>query len=688
MRSSDFTFFKQAPFLRLLPGFITGILIQYYFPHKIILESGLITTFIFYTILLRYRSIQQIYRLSFITGLYIYIAFISLGSVITRFSNVQHYDNWIGHHADKHQAFLIRLLETPVERKKSLKTTAIVERCLTKGEWQASEGKVLLYFSKEEKNKVLKSGDYLLLQKPLQLIDDPENPGAFNYAAYLARKNIYHRLFLKANDYRLVDSGRKSITRYTVHLILSALRKHIPGKQEQAIAEALLIGYTFDLEDDLVDAYSKTGVIHVIAISGMHLGLVYGILLWLTSFFKRIKLLQWIRPVLILLVLWAFSILVGAGASILRAAVIFSFMLIAEWLQRKHNPYNSLAASMFCLLCFNPFYLWDIGFQLSYTAVAGIIVFAKPFYHYWYISYTPIRYCWQLVIVTCSAQVFTIPVVLYHFHQFPNLFLITNLIVVPLSGVVLYGLILLLILSPFHWVASVLGIVLDKTLAFMNQLILYTGQLPFAVTSHIQINAVQIIGYFLFVLYICRWIIHKKSVFLLYAFVCLATLVALYAYRHIQIRQKKQLIVYHLPGQPVTEILGGGKYISIANPENLSATLKMRLPTHTLLGGFRKKTALPSQKNRLLSVNGLNIAFVHQKPLLRNGYSEIETDIVIVQNNPAVTVADLQRVFKARLYVWDANNPLWKIRKWKKEADSLHLRHHSIPEQGAFVMDF
>lgn len=688
MRSPDISFFKQAPFLRLLPGFITGILIQYYFPHKVMLEAGFIIAFILYILVLRYRSVQQIYRLSFITGLCIYIAFISLGSVITRFNHIQQYENWIGYHSDKHQALLIRLLETPVERKKSLKTTATVEQCFTKGKWEPAEGKLLLYFSKEEKNTTLKSGDYLLLQKPLQLINDPINPAAFNYAAYLARKNIYHRLFLKANEYKLIDSSKEGLTEYTVNLILSILRKNIPGKQQQAIGEALLIGYTFDLEDELVDAYSKTGVIHVIAISGMHLGLVYGILLWLTSFFRKVRLLQWIRPVLILIALWAFSILVGAGASILRAAVIFSFMLITEWLQRKHNPYNSLAASMFCLLCFNPFYLWDIGFQLSYTAVAGIIVFAKPVYHYWYIPYKPIRYCWQLMVVTCSAQVFTIPVVLYHFHQFPNLFLITNLVIVPLSGIALYGLILLLFLSPFHLVASMLGTVLDKTLAFMNQLIFYAGQLPFSVTSHIQINAVQIVGYFLFLLCTCRWIIHKKTALLLYALVCLATLVAVYAYRHIQIRQKSQLIVYYLPGQPVTEILSGGKYISIANPENLSATLKMRLPTHTLLGGFYKKTEYLLPKNRLLSVNGLNIAFVHQKPLLPNGYPEIETDIVIVQNNPAVTVSDLQRVFKTRLFVWDANNPLWKIRKWKKEADSLHLRHHSIPEQGAFVMDF
>ncbi len=604
------------------------------------------------------------------------------------FSTITQYKNWMGHDKNNHQTLLIQLLETPIERKKSFKTTANIEHRLEHGKWVAVKGKLLLYFSKEERNQSLKQGDHLLISQPLQPINTITNPGAFDYTAYLARNNIHHRLFLRASQYHRIDTSRLTLLAQTTNAVLSVLKKFIPGKQEQAIAEALLIGYTFDLEDELLEAYSRTGVIHVIAISGMHLGLVYGLLLLFTSPLKRFRYIRYARPVIILITLWSFSLLVGAGASVLRAAVIFSFLILGEWLQRRNNTYNSLAASMFCLLCFNPFYLWDPGFQLSYAAVTGIIIFTGPVYRYWYVPYKPIRYAWQLIVVTCSAQLFTIPIVLYHFHQFPNLFLFTNLVVVPLSGLVLYTCIVLLMVSPIPFIAQHLGKILHTVLELMNHFIIYAEQLSFAVTDHIQVNPVQITCYFFVVLFLCRWVIFKKKRFLFYTFIAIYMGLLIYSFRHIQIRQKNRLVIYQFPGNPVTEIFGAGKYISIAKQEHLNSTRKMRLATHTLLGGFTRKAVLTPREYQILSVNNLSIAWLHKMPSLKTGIKPIEVDILILQNNPAIIITHLQQVFKADLYVWDSNNPLWKIRKWKKEADSLHLRHHSVPEQGAFVMDF
>lgn len=686
MRSALLSFWKQAPFLRLLPGLVTGIFLQYYFPHSVSTELLVISFLVFCITLLRFLSAQQKYRFTILIGLSIYVILICMGSVITRINTITQNENWIGY--NNSPPFLIRLLETPVEKNKLLKTTAAIEARLENKKWVHVKGRLLLYFSKEEKNKLLKQGDLLLINQSLQPVDTYTNPGGFNYAAYLARNNIYHRLFLQVSQYEKVNTGQVSWRIQTTGIVLSVLRKYIPGKQEQAIAEALLIGYTFDLEDELLAAYSRTGVIHVIAISGMHLGLVYGILLLLTNPLKRFRYTQWPRPLIILVSLWAFSILVGASASVLRAAVIFSFMITGEWLQRRNNTYNSLAASMFCLLCFNPFYLWDLGFQLSYAAVTGIMVFTKPIYRYCYIPYKAIRYCYQLLIVTCSAQVFTIPVVLYHFHQFPNLFMFTNLVVVPLSGLVLYACILLLILSPIHLIAYYFGELLHTILRLMNRFIMYAEQLPFAVTDHIQINPIQVLCYYLLILFFCKWIISKRPHYLLYLLTCVGVGLLTYSFRHIQARQKNRLVIYHFPGKPVTEIFGAGKYISIAHQENLSATLKMRAATHTLLGGFGQKKVLAPVENSILSVNTLIVGWLNKKPLPKAGSRPIKVDVLILQNNPVVTLTYLEQVFKVSTYVWDSNNSLWKIRKWKKEADSLHLRHHSVPEQGAFVMDF
>jgi competence protein ComEC len=688
MRSGIFPFLKQTPFLRLLPGLMAGILLQYYFPHRATIELSVTGLLLLSIAALRFLSVQQKYRLAVWVGSGIYVLLICLGSIITHIHTITSHKNWIGHTTSNAQPLLIRLIESPIERKKSFKTTAVIEHQFEHGKWLPVKGKLLLYFSKEEKNQLLKHGDRLLIHQSLQPVDTNTNPGAFNYAAYLARNNIYHRLFLRSNQYQRIDTGKISWGLQTTHTVLSILRKYIPGKQEQAIAEALLIGYTFDLEDELLQAYSRTGVIHVIAISGMHLGLVYGLLLLLTSPFKKLRHIQWIRPVLLLVALWSFSLLVGAGASVLRAAVIFSFMILGEWLQRKNNAYNSLAASMFCLLCFNPFYLWDVGFQLSYTAVAGIMVFTRPIYRYWYIPNKVLRYCWQLLIVTCSAQVFTLPVVLYHFHQFPNLFILTNLVIVPLSGLILYACMILLIVSPFPFIAEQLGKLLQIVLQWMNRFISDAGQLSFSVTDHIQIHAAQIVCYFLLVLFLCRWIILKKIPYLFYALVCFCIGCSIYSLRHIQIRQKNRLVIYQLPGGPITEIFGAGKYISIARQERLDATLKMRSASHTLLGGFSRQVVLTPQKYQLLSVNDLKITWLSSTVQRKTDSIRTAIDILILQDNPAITVAQLQQLFWVKIYVWDNNNSLWKIRKWKKEADSLHLRHHSVPEQGAFVMDF
>lgn len=681
-------FWKQAPFLRFLTGLIVGIVIQYHFPHPANLVAMLLVVLLLVLFLLRFLPVQQTYKLTIPIGICIYSIFICLGSIITRMNTLKQHKDWVGYDNRSHSTLLIQLLETPVKRKKSFKATAVIERRLEHGKYLPTKGNLLIYFSKAEQTLALQQGDRLMINQPLQPISPNTNPGAFDYAGYLARKNIHHRLLLQPHQYHRINAARITWRMQTTNTVLSILRKYIRGKQEQAIAEALLIGYTFDLEDELLEAYSRTGVVHVIAISGMHMGMVYALLLLLTSPLKKNRRLRWIRLVLILVAVWGFTLLVGAGASVLRAGVIFSFMILGEWLHRTNNTYNSLAASMFCLLCYNPFYLWDMGFQLSYAAVAGIVIFTKPLFRYWYIQYKIIRYCWQILIVTCCAQVFTIPVVLYHFHQFPNLFLITNLVVVPLSGVVLYACMLLVLASPLPAMAYAIGEIVHQLLQLMNRFIMYTEDLPFAVTDHIQITALQIIAYFSLVLFYCCWIITKKKYYLFTALICVCVGASVYAYRHWEISQKRRLVIYQLPGHPITEIFGNGKIVSIAKKEHLTVTRKLRLSTHTLLGGFTQQAVYTNREYQLLVINGKKIAWLSEVPLHKPNRPKIEVDVLILQNYPALSIGHLQAICKANLYVWDIDNPLWKIQKWKKEADSLHLRHHSVPEQGAFVMDF
>ncbi len=679
-------FWKQAPFIRLLPCFIIGILLQSWVDIPVLFITLVVVLLLAYHVLIRFQSISKQFKYLFSTGISIYLLVICLGCFVCWCNNITHHHNWIGHYQTKDKGLLIRLLNTPVERKKSYKTKAAILQIRDNNKWISLKGKILVYLDKE--NHSLKQGDVLFVKQQLQSIATQVNPGGFDYAAYLNRQQIYHQLYIGAAQYQKISQEKPSIVGETKSYVLSVIRKYIRDKQQQAIAEALLVGYTFDIDDALSEAYSRTGVIHIIAISGMHLGLLYTVLVLLTGNLKRPRGLRWLRPLLILLCLWFFTILVGAGASVLRAAVIISFFIIGEWLERKANPYNSLCASMFLLLSFNPNYLWDIGFQLSYTAVAGIMIFNKAISKWYYIPYKPVQYCWQLIAVTISAQILTLPVVLFHFHQFPNFFLITNLLIVPLSGIVLYSCFVLVLISPINLLAAFIGQVLNMVLGWMNNFIVFAASLPFAVTEKIQVSMFQVACYFLSTITLSIWVSRKKKYYLLTTIVIICTGMIDETWRRIELRRLNKLVIYYSPGKPVSEVFSGKKYISFGDSSSLQPTRKMRMSTQTVFGGLYQKMVINPAEKPIIKVNNLIMAWYNNKVVPIPNTNKYNIDIMVVQSNPDISIGLLHKRYKAKIYVLDINNPLWKIRKWKKEADSLHLRHHSVPEQGAFVMDF
>jgi len=219
----------------------------------------------------------------------------------------------------------------------------------------------------------LKYGNILLTHALPQKITNALNPGDFDYAKYLSQQQIYHQLFLKDSDYVILQTKQESlIMKLVFNLredVLNILKKEISDKKIRGIAEALLIGYKNNLDQELVQSYSNTGVVHIIAISGMHLGLIYVVLLWLFGKLPFIRKQKFLKFGSVLLCLWIFSLITGASASVLRSAVMFSCIIMGELLQKKSNIYNSLAVSAFLLLCYNPLFIFEVGFQLSYLAI-------------------------------------------------------------------------------------------------------------------------------------------------------------------------------------------------------------------------------------------------------------------------------------------------------------------------------
>ena len=233
--------------------------------------------------------------------------------------------------------------------------------------------------------------------------------------------------------------------------LLRIIKQYIPGKEENSLLEALMIGYTEDLDRELVQSYSNTGVVHIIAISGLHLTLIYQILQLLLQKINVQKSGKWAKLIILLGSLWTFSFLSGASPSVIRSAVMFSILLVARTLSRESIVYNTLASSAFILLCFDPYWLWDIGFQLSYTAVLSLVIFIKPVRAMLILQNKWLSVLWNSASVSLAAQSLTTPICIYYFHRFPNYFLFCNLLAVPLSSIILVGgtLLFFFIFSPF-----------------------------------------------------------------------------------------------------------------------------------------------------------------------------------------------------------------------------------------------
>lgn len=494
---------KSLPFLRLLIPFLAGILLKYQgalhiYSIQVLGIGGLILL-----ALPSFLPLQQQYYFAWIRGIGIYLLLIAIGAFNYYWQQPEQQPHALGQRPLSTKT-CVEIIAAPVPTTKQWRVLAKTIAQEDQGQWKIVHGLIFLYAKDPAWIQALIPGTRILLTKKLQFIAAPKDPLAFNYQQWAYRQGVQYQSYLSAPPSFLEPAPRgwRNWVLDSRNWILAVLARWIPDKTNAGIAAALLIGYKYDLDRNLVQAYSNTGVVHIIAISGLHLGMIYGLLLWLFRPLMPLRWMRWIRPIVILVVLWGFALLTGAAPSIMRAALSFSFLLLSQSLGYQNNQLNALAASAFFLLLWNPWLIWDLGFQLSYAAVTGILLYAKTLMQWLRIKNPLLRAIWQLNALTLSAQVFTLPLVLYHFQQFPNLFLFCNLLIVPFSGLILYLEIMLLIPMPF--LQSILGKLIHICIAWMNGLVERTNRLPFAVSEHLGIGFLQTLVLLVFLFLFCE----------------------------------------------------------------------------------------------------------------------------------------------------------------------------------------
>ena len=687
---------KKAPFVRLLLPLAAGILLQWYGDIPVAVAISGISSFGIAYLLFFLLPLALRFKTQWLQGIILHLVILSLGLLLTWQKDVRHYSNWFGRYYRDSDYVVIRIDEPLVKKAKSDKANGYIEAVIHNDSVTVCTGKLLLYFAKDSSGIPLQYGDKILIHKNLQDIQNSGNPGAFNYQRYAAFQSTFNNVFLKEKDWVKLDT--KDINYFTKFIFaardktLSILQKNIPpSKDGLGLAEALLIGYTNDLDKDLVQAYSNTGVVHIIAISGMHLALIYGLLVLVFAKIPLINKSKILQVVLILICLWTFSILTGAAASIIRSAVMFTFISLGRNFSKSSSTYNTLAASAFVMLCYNPYFLWDVGFQLSYLAVIGIIIFQKAIYNWVYVKNKWLNMVWELIAISLAAQVLTFPICIYYFHQFPNFFLITNIVAVPLSTAILYAEIALIALSWIPYLGIYLGKIVGWMVWGMNKYIVWVSHLSYALWDKIPATVLSTGLLYIVVIGLSMWLINKNKSALKLALLCLLGFTILIAYNDWQVKNQHNIIVYNVQQHQAIDFVEGNTYQFIGDsilstagiaqnfslkPSRLALQLNEMVDSLTKIPG--KLFYQVNNKKIILIANTLQFEPVQQK---------IAVDLIIISKNPKLYMAQLESIFDCKQYVFDASNSLWKINQWKKECKALHLNFHSIPTEGALVYD-
>lgn len=401
----------------------------------------------------------------------------------------------------------------------------------------------LLYFSKDSAALCLQPGDELLVYTCLKPPMSNVNPAGFDYGRYLVRNGISGNAFVASSQWKLTEhTTHRSLLQWATDSRERLINSfHLLGfsGDNYAVLSALTVGYMNDLTTDIKDVYSVTGVSHILSLSGLHIGMLYALLVFLLAPLWR----KWspLKPWLycfILAVLWIFAFFTGALPPVIRSVVMISVYAISNLLSRRGAVLNTLAATAFAMLVYNPMWLFDVGFQLSFFSIVGIVLIQPYLYSLFNTSKKPERsfydyckgilakkekfrfkqslyyllyYIVGIVTVSIAAQAATAPVVIHYFHRFPTHFLITNLWIIPLTMLILYGSILMLLSGFSPSLQHIMANVVDWLLDFQNETLRSVTHWPFASIDGLWLDACEVILLYLLLILMFRCFIVRTS---------------------------------------------------------------------------------------------------------------------------------------------------------------------------------
>ncbi len=679
-------FLQNNPFFRLLIPLLAGIVFAQF------VEIGLkiFILFLIFSICLfsasyLIRKPEISYRFRWIFGLALWIFLFATGVFLSN----QKADKSTFCHINQKGIFLVELTEKPIPKKNSfLCRVKLINYTDSLLKTQPATGRVILYLAKDSASAKLVSGHRLLLETRFVAPDGVVNPDGFDFAAYLKRQGIGATAYLPSGRWKIYDRNTKfslfRLAETAQEKLMNIYRRFGIDGDEFAVLAALTLGSKDALHPELRQNYTTSGGMHILAVSGLHVGIIYMVLMFLLKSLNRNQRLKIIKTIFVILFLWIYAFITGLPPSVIRATLMFSLIALGTSLDRRAQIYNTISASAFVMLLINPDFLFDVGFQLSFSAVVSIVYFQPKIAGWFIITNKALKWAWELTAVSLAAQIGTAAFSLYYFHQFPNYFLITNFVAIPFATLIIYTAIALFIVSGIPYISTIVAFVLHNLLRGLNISIEAIQALPYSLTVT-SINLMQLAAIFGFIVLFTIYISNKKFIPLLISLLMLLVWSGVNFQKNFAKQNFKQFIVFSDNSATHIGFIRNGKcYFFSTNKDAYK-----RVSGNFLLNNkidfvnqvedntwFNDGFALFEGKKFLILTDDRFHRKIADQPL--------SVDFLIIGNKLKPRINDILNCISPSQIIVDRTISDWYTRRIKNTSASRNIPFYAITDRGAF----
>jgi len=634
----------------------------------------------FSILLVVYFISKRLFNPKFYFAFAIFIMFLTIGISRFNFSKENLRNNHYTHFLKQKNTLVLAINKVLKPSKKYQKYTAEILQ-INK---QPTFGKVLLNVKKDSLKKRLQVGQFIFTDADLTNIEAAKNPFQFDYKEYLEKNQIYKQIYTDTKNIILLPKRRHSLksvaARVRLRIIKNLKKKGLNGN-ELAVVKALLLGERTEITSNLRQNYTAAGAMHILAISGLHIGIIMLLISYVLKPLELFKKGKILKLILIVLFLWLYAILAGLSPSVVRATTMFTAISFGLFLNRKTDLINVLALSAVILLLINPFYIFDVGFKMSYLAVLAIVLIQPKIAGLWQPKFKLLNYFWQLISVSTAAQIGVLPLSLYYFHQFPGLFFLTNIVVIPFLGIILGLGIILLVLAYFNWLPIIFVEVYQSIIYALNHFIIWVSHQEIFLFKNISFSLALLLASYLVIFAIYNW--SNKLSFKRALVVCLTILGFQFVifYEKYHTNKTNEFIVFNTYKNPLITLKKGVNLHIISTNDSLNDyTL-----TAYKIGAQIHKTKSYKKPLNLFLINNKKVLIIDKvgiyKPLLK-------VDIVVLTQSPKVNLERLIQQLNPQQIIADDSNYSSFIKQWQNTCNKAHLKFYNTSKSGAFIYPF